>query len=202
MTRYIFLIPLTVFLVLGLYFAAGLTRNPSLIPSVLIDRATPEFDLPPIKGYEQGLATEDLSGEVAMINVFASWCVACEVEHPMLMELAKSQDVPIMGLNWKDKPGDGTAWLRRNGDPYALIGDDAKGRTAIDFGVTGAPETFIIDKSGRIRYKQIGPITPRIWRETLKPLIEDLENADAEDTAGVDDDAVGGDADREPGARS
>jgi len=109
-----------------------------------------------------------------LLNIFASWCPPCRIEHPLLMELAARDEIPIMGLNWKDPPGKGTAWLQKLGDPYTLIGDDANGRAAIEFGVTGAPETFIIDKRGRIRYKQVGPITPQIW--DIAPIIKELRD--------------------------
>lgn len=175
MKRLILLAPLILFVVLGGYFAIGLTRDPARIPSVLIDRPLPEFDLPPIEGFEKGFASDDLRGEVALINVFGSWCVSCVIEHPMLMEIAAKEDVLIAGLDWKDPNGGGARWLEKNGNPYALVGDDAQGRTAIDLGVTGAPETFVVDRSGRIRYKHIGPITPQVWRETLKPLVEKLK---------------------------
>lgn len=175
MNRLILLAPLALFLVLGAYFAIGLTRDPSRIPSALIDKPLPEFDLPPIEGFEKGLSSDDLRGEVALINVFASWCVSCIIEHPMLMEIAATEEVLIVGLDWKDPDGGGARWLEKNGNPYALVGDDALGRTAIDLGVTGAPETFIVDAAGRIRYKQIGPITPQVWRDTLKPLVEKLQ---------------------------
>ncbi|OFX03859.1 MAG: thiol:disulfide interchange protein [Alphaproteobacteria bacterium RIFCSPHIGHO2_12_FULL_63_12] len=175
MKRLILLAPLTLFVVLGGYFAIGLTRDPARIPSVLIDRPLPEFDLPPIEGFEKGFASDDLRGEVALINVFGSWCESCVIEHPMLMEIAANEDVLIAGLDWKDPNGGGARWLEKNGNPYALVGDDAQGRTAIDLGVTGAPETFVVDRSGRIRYKHIGPITPQVWRETLKPLVEKLK---------------------------
>ncbi len=176
MNRALFLIPLAAFILLGVYFAVGLTRDPSHIPSALIDKPLPEFDLPPIEGFERGFATSDLEGEVALINIFGSWCVSCIIEHPVLMDIAAREGVLIAGVDWKDKPGDGTRWLERRGNPYALIGDDADGRTAIDFGVTGAPETFIIDKKGRIRYRYAGPITPQIWALDLKPLVEELRN--------------------------
>ncbi|MEK7265346.1 MAG: DsbE family thiol:disulfide interchange protein [Pseudomonadota bacterium] len=176
MSRLIFLAPLVLFIVLGGYFAIGLTRDPARIPSVLIEKPLPEFDLPPIEGFEKGFASSDLKGEVALINVFASWCVACGIEHPMLMEIAAKEDVLIAGLDWKDPKGGGARWLAKNGNPYAFVGDDAQGRTAIDLGVTGAPETFVVDHAGRIRYKQIGPITPQIWRDTLKPLVEQLKS--------------------------
>lgn len=175
MKRFLLVAPLSLFLVLTIYFVVGLRRDPSSIPSVLIDRALPAFDLAAIEGHEKGFAAHDLDGKVAMINIFASWCISCMVEHPVLMELSAKEAVLLTGIDWKDKPGDGARWLQRNGNPYALIGDDASGRTAIDLGVTGAPETFIVDKKGRIRYKQVGPITPQVWREKLKPMIEQLE---------------------------
>lgn len=183
MNRLLFAAPLALFLVLGAYFAIGLSRDPSRIPSVLIDRPLPEFDLPSIEGRAEGLASGDLAGEVALVNIWASWCVSCLIEHPVLLEISRSDDVLIAGLDWKDKPGDGARWLEKHGDPYARIGDDADGRTAIDFGVTGAPETFIVDRQGRIRYKQIGPITPEIWRRQLKPLVDQLK--EEEGGAGV-----------------
>ena len=175
MNRLILLAPLALFVIVAVSFGLGLRRDPALIPSVMIDRPLPAFDLAPIEGFKEGLSSQDVAGHVSMLNIFASWCISCRVEHPLLMELARSGATPIYGLNWKDKPGDGTAWLARFGNPYARIGDDFKGRAAIDLGVAGAPETFIIDKKGRIRYKQIGPITPDIWKETLEPLIKELE---------------------------
>lgn len=182
MNRVLLLAPLALFLILGVYFAIGLERDPSRIPSVLIDKPLPAFDLPPIEGFSDGLSTDDLQGRVALVNVFASWCVSCIIEHPMLMEIAATDEVLLVGLNWKDPKGAGTRWLEKHGNPYALVGDDAFGRTAIDFGVTGAPETFVVDKNGRIRYKQTGPISPEIWREELKPLIDKLR---AEGVAGA-----------------
>lgn len=174
MKRFAFYIPIAIFLGVVVYMAVGLTLDPQKLPSTLIDKPVPDFDLPPIEGYERGFATEDLEGQVAMINVWGSWCVACIYEHPLLMEIARQDLVPIYGLDWKDPPGEGTKWLREKGDPYTLIGDDADGRVAIDFGVTGAPETFIVDKEGRIRYKYIGPITPEDWENTIYPLIREL----------------------------
>jgi len=171
------LAPLAVFAAIAGAFAVGLTRDPSAIPSALIDRPLPEFDLPPIQGFQQGLASADLKGEVSLLNVFGSWCVSCHIEHPVLMQLAASGAVPIRGLNWKDKPGDGAAWLARLGNPYDRIGDDPEGRVIFDLGVTGAPETFVIDKEGRVRYKHTGPITPEVWEKTLRPLIEELRKA-------------------------
>lgn len=176
MARLLFLVPLAAFTGMLVYFSMGLQRDPSVIPTVLIDKPAPEFQLDPIEGYENGLSSEDLKGEVTLVNIFGSWCVACLIEHPLLMEIAGRGEVPIMGLNWKDPPGKGTEWLERHGDPYTRIGNDFEGRVSIDFGVTGAPETYIIDQGGRIRYKQIGPITEQVWEEDMLPVIRRLRN--------------------------
>jgi cytochrome c biogenesis protein CcmG/thiol:disulfide interchange protein DsbE len=116
-----------------------------------------------------------MQGKVSLLNIFASWCVACRVEHPVLLRLATERAIPIYGLAWKDKPEELKQWLAELGDPYTLIGDDAQGRTAIDLGVTGAPETFVIDRKGKIRYKHVGPIDDYVWENTLKPLVSKLE---------------------------
>ena len=172
---------LAVFIPFGLFSAfagllsLGLNRDPSIIPSVLIDRPMPDFSLSPLESNGQGLARTDLAGRVSLVNVFASWCGICVVEHPTLMKLSAEKDVPIYGINWKDAPGSGQAWLNKYGDPYVRKGADANGRLAIELGVTGAPETFVVDRNGRIRYKQIGAITSEVWEETLEPLIAKLE---------------------------
>jgi cytochrome c biogenesis protein CcmG/thiol:disulfide interchange protein DsbE len=178
MTRLVFLIPAAAFVALTLWFAAGLGRDPGYIPSMLIDHPAPEFGLPPIVGRDRGFSSEDLQGQVSMVNIFGSWCATCEIEHSVLMEIGREGGVLIFGLDWKDKPGAGAAWLAERGDPYAAIGDDADGRVAIDFGVTGAPETFIIDAEGRVRHKHTGAISREDWRRVLEPMIEDLK-ADA-----------------------
>lgn len=177
MKRLIFLAPLSLFALVGIYFALGLTRDPTRIPSTLIDRPVPAFDLPAPDGRDAGLSSRDLEGQVSLVNVFGSWCVGCTVEHPMLLEIAAEGIAPLYGLNWKDKPDALAQWLARRGDPYARIGIDGDGRTAIDFGVTGAPETFIIDRSGRIRHKHVGPISRDDWEKILRPLILELKNA-------------------------
>lgn len=176
MNRLVFILPLTAFVALLAYFTIGLQRDPSAIPSVLIDKPAPQFDLPAIEGRDAGLSTEDLKGDVSLVNFFGSWCVSCRIEHPLLMQLSQAGEIPIYGIDWKDPPGAGTAWLERHGDPYTKVGDDADGRVAIDFGITGAPETFIIDRNARIRYKYAGPITPQIWEEDLAPVIQQLRN--------------------------
>lgn len=168
-------IPLLVFLVMVVFFAIGLTMNPRDIPSPLIGKPVPEFSLPPVKGRTLGLSSADLRGQAALVNVFASWCVACREEHPILMGLRDKGIVPIHGLNYKDKPDDAQAWLNQLGDPYTRTGADIPGRVAIDWGVYGVPETFIIDRDGRIVHKHIGAITPGALRDTIMPIINKLQ---------------------------
>lgn len=168
-------IPLIVFFVMAIFLGIGLTMNPRIIPSPLIGKQVPEFSLPPVKGRTLGLASADLRGEVSIVNVFASWCVACREEHPIMMELGEKAGVPIHGLNYKDKPDDAQAWLDDLGDPYTRTGADINGRVAIDWGVYGVPETFIVDRDGRIVFKQIGALTPELVRDKILPLIAQLK---------------------------
>lgn len=174
MNRLGFYIPVVIFASVVIYMAVGLTLDPSKLPSTLIDKPVPEFDLAAIEGQSVGFKSEDLLGQVSLINYWGSWCEGCVYEHPILMEIAKRGLVPIYGIDWKDPPGDGIKWLNENGNPYTLIGDDPEGRTAIDFGITGAPESFIVDKKGQIRYKYVGPITPEVWEDILYPMIQEL----------------------------
>ena len=167
-------LPIGVFAVIGWFLYEGLSLDPKEIPSVLINKPAPEFNLPALPGHENGLARSDLGGEPVLVNVFASWCVACRVEHPILMEMQKSGEVPIYGLNYKDQPNEAVGWLRKFGDPYDRIGSDINGRVGIDFGVYGVPETFVIDRNGVIVDKVIGPITPKILNEKLRPLLAEL----------------------------
>ena len=168
-------IPLLVFIVMAVFLGIGLTMNPRDIPSPLIGKMVPEFSLPPVKGGTLGLASADLRGEVSIVNVFASWCVACREEHPILMGIKERGIVPLHGINYKDKPDDARAWLDEMGDPYTRIGADISGRVAIDWGVYGVPETFVIDRDGRIAYKQIGAVTPEILRDKIMPLVAKLQ---------------------------
>ena len=154
--------------------AVGLRHDPREIPSPLLGKPVPKFSLPPVLGRSLGLSSADLKGEVSLVNVFASWCVACRDEHPVLMQMKKAGLVPIHGLNYKDRPDDAKKWLDEMGDPYTRTGADVDGRVGIDWGVYGVPETFVIDRDGRIAYKQIGPITPKVLDETLRPLIAKL----------------------------
>jgi cytochrome c biogenesis protein CcmG/thiol:disulfide interchange protein DsbE len=161
--------------VFGFYlYQIGLDgKNIRDIPSALIDKPAPEFRLPPIDGRDDGFSTADLAGQVSLVNVFASWCFPCRVEHPILMRLA-AEGVPIYGINIKDQPEDALRFLDELGNPYRRIGADADGRVSIDWGVYGYPETFIVDRSGRVRYKHIGPIMPRDLKRMIRPVLESL----------------------------
>ena len=178
--RTAFLVPLAAFAALAavlgvyLYQVGPGGKSISALPSALIDQPAPDFALPALDGAGvPGLAASDLGGQVALVNVFASWCVPCKAEHPLLTALAKD-GVAIYGINYKDKAEDARAWLARLGNPYRRIGVDATGRTAIDWGVYGVPETFVIDAKGRIRYRHVGPIMPYDIDEKIRPLVREL----------------------------
>ena len=169
------LLPLIAFLALGALLAVGLTLNPRELPSALIDRPVPQFQLAPVQGRTLGLGNADLRGEVSVVNVFASWCAECRTEHPLLMQLAAQRLVPLHGLNYKDRGEDAARWLGELGDPYTRTGADLDGRAGIEWGVYGVPETFVVDKRGVIRDKIIGPLTPKIAEERLLPLVRRLQ---------------------------
>lgn len=166
------ILPIGVFVILVAFMAIGLTRDPSVIPTEMIDREMPQFELPDLYAPEDAIRTEDLTGETTLVNVFGSWCVACLQEHPTLMQLSRDGTVRIVGVNWRDTREEALVWLEKHGDPYASIVFDAESDLVIEMGVTGAPETFIVDPSGRIRYKQIGPITQDVWQDTIRPVID------------------------------
>ena len=169
------LLPLIIFGVLTAYFAVGLSRDPHLIPSALIDKPVPNFTLPALPGFSRGLTSADLTGgKPKLLNVFASWCAPCRAEQPVLVRLAAEHGVEVRGLNYKDKPEDAVAWLKTQGNPFLSVGSDLDGRVGIDFGVYGVPESFIIDGEGRIRYKHVGPLTPDDIANTVLPLLADL----------------------------
>lgn len=168
------LIPLLIFGVLVAFLAVGLSLNPREIPSPLIDKPAPAFSLPSLDVPEQKISAQDLRGKVWILNVWASWCVACRVEHPLLVEFSKTRAVPIYGLNYKDKRDDAMRWLERFGNPYTRSLSDTEGLVGIDFGVYGVPETFVIDKTGVIRMKHIGPVTPEVLRDDILPLVRKL----------------------------
>ena len=167
-------IPASLFVIIVIFLGVGLTKDPHKLPSTLIDRPMPEFELTEIAPGEPVLDRGDLEKGLALVNVFGSWCRSCVIEHPTLMRLSREQSIPIYGVDWRDKPGDGKAWLDRFGDPYARVGVDGDSVLAINLGVTGAPETFIVDSSGQIRYKHIGPITDDVWDEVIEPVLANL----------------------------
>ncbi|MBU0753087.1 MAG: DsbE family thiol:disulfide interchange protein [Gammaproteobacteria bacterium] len=170
-----FLLPLAAFLVLVGFLAVGLNLNPREVPSPLVGKPAPAFDLPQLAAPDKRFATKDMQGKVWLLNVWASWCVSCRQEHPLLVELGKAGIVPIVGLNYKDQRADGLGWLRQHGDPYVLSAFDLDGRVGIDYGVYGVPETYVIDKAGIIRYKQIGPVTPESLEQKILPLVKELD---------------------------
>lgn len=169
--RWSFILPIATFAALAAALGVGLTLNPREIPSALIEKPVPQFALPGLGERAEGLKTADLaSGKPQLVNVFASWCVPCRVEHPMLMDLAR-RGVVINGINYKDDPGAATAWLKQDGDPFTRIGADRQGRVSIDFGVYGVPETFVITGDGRIAYKHVGPLTEDAIKDKIVPLL-------------------------------
>ena len=169
-----FVVPILTFVILAAALAWGLTVDPKLLPSTLIGKRMPHFDLPPVKGRNLGLSSSDLTGKVSLVNVFASWCTACRAEHPLFMQLNAAGVVAIHGLNYKDRSDDAARWLDTLGDPYTRTGADRDGRVAIDWGVYGVPETFVITKDGRIAHKHIGPLTEKDLDSTILPLVERL----------------------------
>ncbi len=172
MKRY--LLPLIAFAVLVGFLAIGLRLKPSEIPSPFIGKPAPSFSLPTLAAPDKQLSVADLRGQVWLLNVWASWCVACREEHALMVELAKTHAVPIYGLNYKDKRDDALGWLNQFGDPYVVSLSDTRGLVGIDYGVYGVPETFIIDKAGVIRHKLIGPVTPDLIREVILPMVKKL----------------------------
>jgi cytochrome c biogenesis protein CcmG/thiol:disulfide interchange protein DsbE len=171
-----FVIPLAVFAVLGVLLWVGLSLNPRRIPSPLIGKPLPAFSLPSLHEPKKIIAPESLRGRVYLLNVWASWCVACRQEHPVLKIIAKQKAVLLVGLNYKDERKDALAWLQEFENPYDMSIVDADGRLGIELGVYGVPETFVIDKAGVIRYKYIGPISEEAWAKTLLPLIQQLSS--------------------------
>ncbi|GBD44777.1 Thiol:disulfide interchange protein CycY [bacterium HR40] len=172
---WLYLLPLALFAVVAGFLAYGLTRDARVLPSALIDRPAPEFALPPIPGRDtHGFARTDLGGEPQLVNVWASWCVPCRAEHPLLTRLAREEGVIVDGINYKDQTEDARAFLTKLGDPFRYIGQDRDGRVAIEWGVYGVPETFVIDREGRIRYRHVGPLTPRDVEDRILPLLREL----------------------------
>jgi len=170
-----FLLPLAVLVVVVGFLGFGLRLDPREVPSPLIGKAAPPFSLPVLHEPAKTVSNTDFKGQVWMLNVWASWCVSCREEHPVLVELSKQKIVPIIGLNYKDQSDDARAWLKKFGDPYVMSLVDAQGKIGIDYGVYGVPETYLIDRDGVIRYKKIGPVTPDTVREKILPLVKQLK---------------------------
>ncbi|MFN4091002.1 MAG: DsbE family thiol:disulfide interchange protein [Alphaproteobacteria bacterium] len=185
MRRLAFFLPVLLFLGVAGYLLVGLWLEPQRLPSALIDRPAPDFALPPLEGRsapgaENGFGTADLqSGRTSLVNVFASWCLPCRAEHPILVDLSETTGVPIYGINYKDDPATAAKWLHDLGDPFAAVGADQDGRVAIDWGVYGVPETFVVDGAGTIRYRYAGPLTPEIVRRELLPALKAARAGDA-----------------------
>jgi cytochrome c biogenesis protein CcmG/thiol:disulfide interchange protein DsbE len=174
MRRWLYLLPVVVFVLMagGFYFGLGIDSN--VLPSPLIDEPAPQFALAPLPGHERGFSTEDLQGHVTLVNAFASWCAPCREEHPVLNALAATKRVPIYGINYKDTGDAALAWIKALGDPYMRIGTDS-GQVGIEWGVYGVPETFLVDRTGHIRYKHVGPLTQADVDQTILPLVARLE---------------------------
>ena len=172
-----FLLPLGAFIVLVIFLGVGLTLKPREIPSPFIGKAAPAFRIPQLHEETRTISPEEMRGKVWLLNVWASWCVSCREEHPLLVEFARQNIVPVYGLNYKDKRENALAWLANGGNPYVLSAYDREGNVGIDWGVYGVPETFVVDKQGIIRYKQIGPVTQEALRDKIIPLVKELNSA-------------------------
>jgi len=169
------LLPLLFFVGLLAVFLVGLGLDPAVVPSPLIDKPAPEFALPSLEGGEDGFKKADLVGKVTLVNFFASWCLPCKIEHPLLLKLKQEGRIAVVGISYRDTPEATQSWLAERGDPYDRIGVDLSGRIAIDWGVYGVPESYLVDREGRIRWKHVGMLTPDAWQEDFLPLIEELE---------------------------
>jgi cytochrome c biogenesis protein CcmG, thiol:disulfide interchange protein DsbE len=172
-----FLWPLAIFLIVAAFLVRGLFLNPREVPSPLIDKPAPAFSLHELHEPGKTLTRDDLKGKVWLLNVWASWCVSCREEHPLLVEFSKQGVVPIYGLNYKDRREDALGWLQQFGNPYTASITDTDGRVGIDYGVYGVPETFVVDKNGIIRYKQIGPVTRDALEGRIAPLVKQLQQS-------------------------
>ena len=172
-----FVIPVAIFALIAWFLLKGLGKDPRELPSPLVGKAAPAFALPVLDSPGAEWSPEKMRGKVWLLNVWGSWCAACQVEHPLLNELAKAGTVPIVGLAWKDKPENSTAWLAKFGNPYEVVVSDLAGKVAIDYGVYGAPETFLIDKTGVVRHKHVGPLTPEALRDRVLPMVRQLQGS-------------------------
>ena len=173
---WLYLLPLGLFCVLLVFFFFSLRLNPRLVPSPLIDQPVPQFSLPKLGEPKQLFRQTALQQQISLLNVWATWCVSCRQEHPILMKIAASREVPLYGLFYKDDPAKGIAWLKNYGNPYQANAVDIDGKAGIEWGTYGTPETFLIDSAGIIRHKHIGPLSWHDWQNTLLPMIESLRN--------------------------
>ena len=174
-----FILPLVLFLGVVIFLGLGLNRDPRLVPSPLINKPLPAFELPRLRQADKLFTTENIKGQISLLNVWATWCAACRIEHPLLVKLAKKDNISIYGLNYKDDRAAAIEWLTELGDPYITNGFDVNGRVAIDLGVYGAPETFLIDSNGNIVYKHVGPITQQVWNNIITPKILQLQTTES-----------------------
>jgi cytochrome c biogenesis protein CcmG/thiol:disulfide interchange protein DsbE len=174
--RLIYILPIAAFAALAVYFYLSLSEGPTPLPSAMIDQPVPAFALAGLRD-QPGLATNEITGQVVLINFFASWCVPCRAEHPLLMNIPRELGVPLYGIDYKDKPEDAARFLSELGDPYSRIGADRDGRVGIDFGVYGVPETYVIDRAGRIRLRHVGPLTPADVAKEIAPLLKALQKS-------------------------
>ena len=165
-----YLVPVAILAALLVFLASGLSRDPREIPSPLIGKPAPSFTLPGLNGLPPQMTEQNLHGRPLLVNFFASWCQGCQVEHPLLLQLSQ-QGVEIVGMDYKDTDADGAAWLARHGNPYRTVVADAKGSAGLDWGVYGVPETYVLDATGKIVFKQIGPVTEEVWRDKISPLL-------------------------------
>ena len=171
-----FIFPLILFLVIITFLWRGLSLHPNVVPSPLINKPVPDFTLPTLFDKSENTTNDDFIGRVSLVNVWATWCYTCAQEHDLLLQLANTKDVMIYGLNYKDDTDAAKKWLEEHGNPYQIVAFDEKGQTAIDWGVYGTPETFVIDKKGVVRYKHVGPLTTEVWEKNLEPLVTQLRN--------------------------
>jgi cytochrome c biogenesis protein CcmG, thiol:disulfide interchange protein DsbE len=174
---WLFLVPLAAFAVLAMFLGRGLSLNPREVPSPLIGKPAPTFTLPRLDDAAKSVKGEDLLGKVWVLNVWASWCGPCREEHPLWVDFARRSKVPIVGLNYKDQRSNALPWLRQLGDPYVMSLHDADGKVAIDWGVYGVPETFVIDRQGVVRFKHVGPVTAELMRQKIEPLLKAIDGA-------------------------
>lgn len=170
-----FILPFVIFMIVAAFLFIGLGLNPHEVPSPLVGKPAPAFSLPQLHEPEKQFSLQDMKGKVWLFNVWASWCTACEYEHPLFMELSRQNLVPLYGMDYKDKREDGMAWLQKHGNPYTLVVSDAEGRVGIEYGVYGVPETYLIDKQGVIQYKHIGVVTEKDLSEKILPMVKELQ---------------------------